>query len=308
MAHRDKSKDPPADILLHNGTLITMDPLKPQAEALAIQGERIVWVGENKDSSAWIGPNTKVIDLKGACATPGFIDTHAHIVYTGLAKKYLQLSGCQDKEEVLELVKKQVKKSREGEWILGFGWSEGRWLNKAHPTASDLDQVAPHNPVVLRRADSHAIWVNSCVLKLAGIDASTPDNEGGKIVRDSQGIPTGILVDSAMTLVKNLMPQPDLEETIQLAKAVLDESLSLGITMIHNAATETTEFEAYKQLAAQNALPLRIYAMMVIRDPTASSLPLQSPQNFGSFLDVRCLKFFVDGAFGSRGAALFPEQ
>lgn len=294
------------DILLHNGIFITMDPSNPRAESLAIKGEHILWVGHQREMKQWIGPHTQVIDLQGAFVYPGFIDTHAHIFYTGMSKKCLPLKGIPDKQTLLERVHQYVKNYPKGEWIFAVGWEDDQWPDKEPPTAADLDEVAPDNPIVLERIDTHLICVNSCVLNMARIDEHTLDPIGGKIWRNSCGFPSGILMDRAMDFVKRIIPELSLKETIQLTQQILDECLQKGITMVHDATTMGLNCEAFRTLAKENKLPLRVYMMSTIE--SKDSILEHIPQS-DNFLECRCLKFFMDGSLGSRGAALFePYQ
>lgn len=293
-----------ADKVFHNGTFITMEEAQPQATAIAVKDGRIVWVGDSPHHTAWIGPNTKVIDLQGAYGYPGFIDSHAHIYYMGLAKLCIQLEDAKDKQTVLQRVKERIATAAPDEWILGVGWNEGNWPEKSLPTAIELDEVSPNHPVVLRRDDTHSIWVNSRVLQICGINAEMADLPGGKIYRNNLGHPTGILVDTAALHVKKFMPPPTPEETIQIVKAGMEEAVQKGVTMIHNASTYPWDFAALKTLSDQNTLPLRVYLMGVPPDPYGAELLQTGPQVYGPRLETRCLKVFVDGALGSRGAAL----
>jgi predicted amidohydrolase YtcJ len=231
-----------ANVVLHNGLIVTMNPLMPEARALAIKDERIVWVGEEKEVASWIGKNTQVIDLKGLYVYPGFIDIHMHVLFTGISNTYLQLKECQNKEEILKKVEKQVITCKKGEWIIGVGWDDQLWAKNKKFDLIDLDVIAPDNPVVLVRNDTHLISVNSYALSLADIDVSTPDPKGGQIGRDPEGNPNGILIDRAMWLVKNKMPSTSLQESKQIIQHVLQACLKKGITTIHNAATDETDF------------------------------------------------------------------
>lgn len=297
-----------ADLLLYNGTLVTMNPLMPQATALAIQGERIVWVGDQKDLNVWIGAHTRLIDLQGSFVYPGLIDTHAHITYSGLRKNYLHLEG-KEKSAILEEIRKYAEKCQQGEWIIGVGWDEHFWLEKTLPLASDLDKVAPHHPVVLQRIDTHLIWVNSYALQLSGIHAQMENPSGGKIDKDVLGFPTGILIDKAAMLVYQKMPDLTKENKKQLIKNVLQECLEKGITMIHDAAIREADYEAFKSLSDEDLLNIRIYMMGVIQDKEDNNMLSLGPHVCSPFLELRCLKIWMDGALGSRGAALFePYQ
>lgn len=294
-----------ADIVLHNGFIITMDPLMPEARALAIKDQHIAWVGAQKDSISWIGKKTQIIDLKGCYVYPGFIDTHMHILYTGITKTYLQLKECQSKESILKKIKEQLKNYKKGEWIIGIDWDDHYWTKNRKFNAIDLDIVAPDNPVVLVRRDTHLIWVNSYALTLAGISANTVDPKGGHIERDIAGNPTGILIDRAMSLIKNIMPSFTSQDNRRIIQSVIQECLQKGITTVHNAATDETDFEVFKHLAAENALNIRIYMMGAVKDKGENSFIKEGPQNYCNFLRLRYLKLWMDGALGSRGASLF---
>ncbi len=300
-----KSNSISADILLHNGVFITMDPARPEATALAIKNTLILWVGDQNEMDDWKGQGTRTIDLKGCCVYPGFIDTHMHVLYTGLVKSYLQLQECLDKSTIISKVKEYVKICQKDEWIFGIGWDDHHWSKKTVLHAADLDAVAPHHPVVLRRSDTHLIWVNSLVLKLAGIDAKTTEPAGGKIERDPAGNPTGILIDSAMGMVHDVIPICSFQQRVQIIQNTLEDCLQKGITTVHNASTDESDFQSFKQLASENRLKVRIYLMGAVRHKEDIQLWKGSPQTYSPFLQQCCLKLWMDGALGSRGAALF---
>jgi len=282
-----------------------MDPLIPSASALAIKDRHIAWIGDQKNSADWIGKNTQCIDLKGAFVYPGFIDTHAHILYAGITKTYLQLHECRDKQAILKKVEECVKKTSQDEWIIGVGWNDHHWLEKRDISAADLNAVAPNQPVVLQRIDTHLLWVNSCVLERAGIDDHTPNPAGGIIGRDSQGHANGILIDTAMLFVKKIIPAKSFQDNVGIVKAVLQECLQKVIKTIHNAATDEADFEIFKDLAVKGALKVRLYPMASVKDAQGNCFLHNGPQAYGDFLQLRCLKMWMDGALGSSGAALF---
>lgn len=288
----------PADMVLMNGTFITMDPVLPKATALAIKGDKILWVGDLQEAYQWVGPETHFIDLKGGCGYPGFIDTHAHILYTAMTKNFLQLKD-KDKESILAQVQLRAAETPKGDWIVGIGWEEHSWPSKCLPKASDLDQVVPDHPVMLFRADTHAVWVNSCALRSSAIDASTPNPYGGLIEKDQKGNPTGILIDRAIHLL-NARPPHTLSEKKKFVLEMVQQALQKGLTMLHDPFIEEDDMEVYKTLSDEKLLDMRLYLMGVKGDFLA-----KGPQKLGPFLELRCLKFWMDGAFGSRGAALF---
>jgi len=277
----------------------------PEARFLAVKDGRIAWIGEEIEAASWIGKNTQVIDLKGCYVYPGFIDTHMHVLLTGLAKSCLQLKESQEKEAILKKVKEKAITCKKGEWIIGVGWDDQYWAKNEKFDLIDLDTVASDNPVVLVRSDTHLIWVNSYALKLAGIDANTLDPQGGQIGRDAAGKLNGLLIDRAMGFVKSKIPGPSLRENMQIIQNVLQACLHKGITTVHNAATDEADFEAFKNLAIEKALNVRIYLMAAIRDGSGNDMIRQGPQNYSDFLRLGCLKLWMDGALGSRGASLF---
>lgn len=296
-----------ADLILRNGTIITMEKELPRAQALAVKGDRIVWIGDSASAAAWIGKNTSQIDLKGAFVYPGFIESHAHIESLGSSRLNIDLVGTPDKKAIAELVGKRASTSAKDSWILGRGWDQNDWPVKEFPSAGDLDAVSPDNPVVLGRVDGHACWINSRALVIAGITAETKDPEGGKIIRDASEKPTGVLVDAAMQLVVSKMKTLTLDESIQRVQLALKEASQKGITFITDAGSGrdgSSDLEAFKTLARKNELPVRIYSMAWMPSQTGKDLLAGGPRQFGPYLDERCVKLIMDGALGSRGAAL----
>ncbi len=289
------------DTLLTNGHFITLDETLPECEAIAIDEGKIVWMGSNEDAKGFKSP--EIIDLKGAYGYPGLIDSHIHILYSGIIQKTLRLEGCQNHEGVIDRLKVQVEKTAPGEWIMGFGWDDCSWPKESKLHASLLDAVSPHNPVVLQRSDTHLLWVNSRALEEASIDENTPDPVGGKIVRDEKGKPTGVLIDTAAYLVRAVMPTLDIDQAVLLTLEVLEACAKNGITMVHDASTIQPNFEAFKALAASGSLPIRVYAMTTIK-PDMKIESIKEPHQESPFFESRCLKFFIDGSLGSRGAAL----
>ena len=289
------------DTLITNGHFVTLDEFIPECEAIAIDEGKIVWIGTNKEAKGFKSP--EVIDLKGAYVYPGFIDSHIHVLYSGIIQKTLRLEGCQNHESVVDRLKTQVAQTAPGEWILGFGWDDCSWPKENKLHASTLDAVSPHNPVVLQRSDTHLIWVNSRALKEASIDEKNPDPVGGKIVRDEKGNPTGVLIDTASYLVRAVMPSLDVDRAVLLTLEMLEACAKNGITMVHDASTIQPNFEAFKALASSGSLPIRVYAMTTIK-PDMKIESIIEPLQQSPFFESRCLKFFMDGSLGSRGAAL----
>lgn len=273
----------------------------PTASACIIEDNKILWVGDERELPAI---KAEIIDLEGAYVYPGFMDTHAHIFYEGYTKQHeLVLSPTQTKEEIISLVAATVAMREPGEWIVGHGWEEHAWEDQRFPTIHDLDSISPHNPVLLRRADAHAAWVNSAALKVGSITRDTIDPEGGKIYRDSGGNPTGILLDNAKKSLYELIPKST--DVTGIIKSVLTKCLTKGITSIHDARLDDDQVKACLTLNANNDLPIRVYGMVGIPSDIGQEFLQKGPQYYGPFFEVRCIKLFMDGAMGSRGASLF---
>jgi hypothetical protein len=294
-----------ADAIYMNGRLLTMDDEQPDAEALAIVGDRIVGVGTTTEiRRRFTAPS--VVDLQGKTVLPGLIDAHAHFISLGIARMTVDLVGAPSAEAAAERVAERVRRSSKGQWIRGRGWNQNLWPTRAFPHHRTLDKIASDHPVVLSRIDGHALWVNKRALEIAGITRATPDPDGGKIVRDAQGNPTGVLIDNAESLVALHVPPPsdaELEEAILTAQ---QECLSLGLTGVHDMGVDSTDLAAYRRLIESDRLQMRIYAAIGGPGPTWERFKVEGPLiGFGrSRLTVRALKLYADGALGSRGAAL----
>ncbi|HEX9615341.1 MAG TPA: amidohydrolase, partial [Bacteroidota bacterium] len=295
----------PADTLYVNGTVYTMDEENTIAEAMAVLGGRIAGVGNRLDLEERFVPRD-VVDLEGKAVFPGFIDAHAHLMSLGIARITVDLVGCMSEAEALERVRSRAAQVQPGTWIRGRGWDQNDWRTKRFPTASSLDRVSPENPVYLTRIDGHAAWVNSLALQAAGVTAETPDPPGGKIIREPAGEPTGVLVDLAMRLVRDVLPPPSTEEKAQALSLAVEECLQYGITEVHDMGVDLEEISLYRQFIDQGQLGLRVYAAIGGLGETWESFLESGPLiGYGDHrLTVRALKLYVDGALGSRGAAL----
>src|SRR5947209_9045730 len=185
----------PADLVLKNANIYTVDDRKPHAQAAAVKGDKIVFVGSDAEVQPYVGPATRVLDLKGATVVPGLTDAHYHFLGVGARELTFNLEGTKGLDELLARVKERAAAAKPGEWIVGRGWIETFWNPPVFPTRSDLDKVSPNNPVILGRADGHGAVVNSAALKVAGIDRNTPNPFGGEISKDKSGEPSGMLRD-----------------------------------------------------------------------------------------------------------------
>ncbi len=296
----------PADIVFTNGKVYTANDKQARAEAVAIKGNKFVFVGSNGGARKFTGAGTKVIDLHGAAVFPGFTDAHMHLSGVGAREMTLNLEGTKSLDEFLALVKARVDQARPGQWVTGRGWIETFWKPPVFPTRQDLDGIAPNNPVVLERADGHASVANSAALRLAGITRDTRPPAGGAINKDASGEPTGMLIDRAQGLVGRLVP-PETEAELdeQIIKGVQRE-VGLGWTQIQDAHGTWNDVERLRRLYRDGKIKIRIYKNITGPGADANRLIDQGPVlgEFDGRLTVRNIKVVMDGALGSRGAAL----
>ena len=299
--------DPPVDIVFKNGNVYTVDEKTPRAEAIAVSKDRIVFVGSNADARKFVGPKTKVVDLKGATVLPGFADAHQHLSGVGQREMTLNLEGTASLEDFLAKVKARVDQAEPGEWVTGRGWIETHWQPPVFPTRWDLDKVAPNNPVILGRADGHGAVANSAALKLAGVDKNTPNPFGGEVSKDKQsGEPNGMLLDNAQGLVRRRIPPTSNDDAERAVVLGVKRDISLGWTQIQDAGGSYGDVDVFKKLYAAGTIKLRIYKAVYGPGPNATRLLKEGP-TIGAFdnrLTVRTIKVVSDGALGSRGAAL----
>jgi predicted amidohydrolase YtcJ len=293
------------DLIIHGGIVHTLAGGYERAEAVAVRGDRIIDVGT--DSSILGTYKARAfLNLEGRTMLPGFIDAHAHMSGLGLSMMMLDLTKTGSQSEVAEMVAEAIQHRAGGDWIRGRGWDQNQWMVNNFPHHDILSRAAPSNPVYLVRVDGHAAWVNSSALSLAGIDSSTPDPVGGRILRDENGNPTGVLIDTAMDLVARHIPQPSTAELTEAIRLAIAECLSFGITTVHDMGVDLKTVEIYKDLIREKEFPFRIYAAIDGPGPTWEHFlktgPLIGKSN--PSLTIRAIKLYADGALGSRGAAL----
>jgi len=295
------------DLVFINGNIYTANDRQPHAEAVAVRGDRIVFVGSNAGVKRYQGRRTRVIDLHGATVLPGLTDAHCHLIGIGQREMTLNLEGITTLEDFLAKVKARVDQAKAGEWITGRGWIETFWKPPVFPTRQDLDKIAPNNPVFLTRADGHGGVANSAALKIGGITKETKDPFGGQILRDKEsGEAVGMLLDTAQGLVARHIPprtEGDVEQAVILG---VKRSIELGWTQVQDAGGSFRDVDVFKKLYAEGKIKIRIYK--AIHGPGSDSQRLlrEGPiiGAFGNRLSVRTIKVVSDGALGSRGAAL----
>lgn len=293
-----------ADTVFTGGSVYTVNDRQPRAEAVGVKDGRIVFVGSNAGARIHIGKGTKIVDLKGATVVPGLTDSHYHLMGVGMREITLNLEGTTTLETFLAKVKERVDKTPAGRWVTGRGWIETFWKPQVFPTRQDLDKIAPNNPVILTRADGHAAIANSAALKIAGIDKSTANPFGGEVLRDKgSGDATGMLIDAAMGLVRRHVPgTTDAEREAGLLLGI-QRSLSLGWTQIQTAGGGYSDADLYRRVISDRRGKLRIYN--AVSGPGESSRRLLNDgATVGDRFTMRTIKVVLDGALGSRGAAL----
>ncbi|HVO99840.1 MAG TPA: amidohydrolase [Bryobacteraceae bacterium] len=297
-----------ADLVLRNGNIATLDAAKPHAEAIAITAGKIVAVGTNAEVARQIDAKTKVIDLHGQLAIPGFIEGHGHFMGVGESKLMLNLRDVKNWDQIVAMVAAAAKEASPGEWIVGRGWHQEKWDTRPQPNVngfpvnSTLNAVSPNNPVFLEHASGHAAFVNDAALKAAGITRDTPNPPGGEITKDASGRPIGLLNERAQGLVR---PQRDgkAEKAIDLAA---EECVSKGITSFEDAGSPIDVIERLKHRADAGTLPLRLWVMLRVSNTVieAQAAKVRMIGYGDNHLTVRAIKKQIDGALGSRGAWL----
>lgn len=253
-------------------------------------------------------PNTpsadQVVDLQGGTIYPGFTDAHLHLLGLGQSMEIIDLVGTADPEDILQRVQTKAQTTPTGQWIQGRGWDQNDWPEIRLPDRTMLDAVTPDHPVLLSRIDGHAVWVNSRALQIAGVDAHTPDPSGGKIYRDREGVPTGVLVDNAVDLVMRHVPEDSRDAKKRQLINAAHYLNSMGITAVHDAGTSRETLDILNDLEREGRLTLRVYAMLNDNPEDYEPFLLNGPDTTDPWITVRAIKLYLDGALGSRGAAL----
>jgi predicted amidohydrolase YtcJ len=323
-----EAPSPAADLLLTNGRVYTLDWAEPDAEgrpapdapfdahegwhpdaeAVAVLNGHIVFVGASAEAEAFRGPETEVLDLNRATVIPGLIESHVHLVQLGAFLSQIDLVDVGTEEEAVRLAEAVAAATPPGSWILGSGWDEGAWANR-YPTMELLSERVPNHPVYLRGLHGFAGWGNRMAFELAGISANTPDPTGGRLVRDSDGNPSGVLLNQATLLLEEHIPTPSVEETMGHVLAGLEVMAESGYTSIHEAGSDRRYQEAFERLEAEGRLPLRVYSMLAARDPELCEEWLRKgpDSDSESMLRTRSVKAFYDAALGSRGARMIED-
>ncbi|MFY0654859.1 MAG: amidohydrolase [Cyclobacteriaceae bacterium] len=309
-------KGPSADMVILGGIIHTVDATQPKADAVAIISDKIAFVGSRDEADNWIGDSTKVLNLKGKTITPGFIEGHAHLMGIGNNLINLDLSQLKSYSEVVQAVKRKVETSQPGEWILGRGWHQDKWDEQPEniiggfPSHHDLSSVSPDNPVLLGHASGHAALANAKAMELAKVDRSTQAVEGGEIFKDLGGNPSGIFNETAVGLIRKIVPDESKERNMEALRLALDHCAENGITSFHDAGADSLAIGLYKEFGEIGHLPIRLYIMLNGGNVNLiNAYSKHGPQIglFDDFLTIRAIKLYADGALGSRGALLLEE-
>lgn len=300
-----------ADLVLLNGKVWTGNPKQPEAEALALRGDRILAVGTSKEIQTLVTPTTKTLDLAGRRVVPGFYDSHVHLLSSGIRLGQVRLKDAANEAELGARLREFDKKLPRGRWLLGGEWDHDRALGGTLPTAEMLDKYVKDRPVLVRRYDHHMAVANTLALQMAGITAATKDPVGGVIYRKAgTQEPTGLLRDNAMSLVDKLVPAPEGEEIVEAIRAALREAREVGVTSVQDmdgsgTATRRLLFRLYQQMATRGDLTVRIDLRWPLAEWRALA-DLGVEANFGTpWVRIGGVKGFVDGSLGSSTAKMF---
>ena len=276
--------------------------------AMAIRDGKVLATGDSEIAANY--PKAEKFDGQGKTLIPGIIDAHGHVSSLGFTLLSIDVRGLASAQQAAEKVASYAAEQPQLQWIKGRGWNQVLWPNQQFPTAALLDQFIDDRPVWLNRVDGHAGWANSAAMKAAGIDKNTLSPAGGEILRDADGIPTGVFIDNAMDLIAQAVPKPTADEITVALDTVSKHLLKLGITSTHDAGVSATEHALYRELADSGAMQVRLYGMISSTDPELEQI-LAAGHSLGSndMYSARSIKIYTDGALGSRGAALIePYQ
>jgi predicted amidohydrolase YtcJ len=297
---------PPAELIVTNARIYTVDDGHPMAQALAVRGGRVVFVGDTRGALTLKGAATKVVDLDGRTVIPGMVDAHGHLLGLGTALRTVDLTGTTSYDQVVERIARRARELPAGAWITGRGWDQNDWGDTRFPTHEALSRAVPNNPVYVTRVDGHAGLANAAAMKAAGLSASTQDPTGGHIERDASGAPAGVFVDNAQDLVERVIPPPSREENRAALRGAVAELHRWGLVGVHDAGESRATIELMEDMAQKGQLDLRTYVMISDDSAALSYYFARGPRSalYDGRLWERSVKLYSDGALGSRGAAL----
>ena len=296
---------PAATLIVTNAAIYTVDKQRPKAEAVAVIGDRIVAVGSKAEIDSWRGPETKVIDARGKLVLPGFNDAHVHFIQGGAQLDQVDLTDASTPQEFAKRIAAQLSKTPKGAWVVGGRWDETKWPDPQLQSKGFVDPISGDTPVFVERYDGHEALANSAAMKLAGVNAKTPDVPGGVILRDASGNPTGIFKDAAQELIYKAIPPMSHEQRLRIVRRAAEHAASLGVTSVHHMNPEFADVAAYSELAERGELTTRIYAAPMETDwKKQADVGIRHAWG-SSFLRLGAVKGYADGSLGSRTAYMF---
>ena len=297
-----------AELIITNARIYTVDDNRPMAEAMAVAGGRILFVGSERGAMSLRGPSTNVINVDGQTVIPGMIDAHVHLLNLGNTLRNVDLVGTKSYDEVVARVAERARTAPAGTWIIGRGWDQNDWGSDTRfPTHEALTRAVPDHPVALTRIDGHATLVNAMAMRAANLTAETKDPSGGRIERGAGGAPTGVLVDRAMGIVNGKIPPATRAQTREAVLGAIEETAKWGLTGVHDAGVSRSVIDVYESLAREGKYNLRNYVMIAAGDSGTLNHYLRlGPQSalHNGRIWIRAIKISSDGALGSRGAAM----
>jgi predicted amidohydrolase YtcJ len=307
----------PADLVITNGKVVTVEDAAPEAEAVAAAAGKIVAVATSAEIQKFVGPKTEVIDAKGQLVIPGFIEGHGHYTGIGTARLNLNLTAAKSWDDIVAMVAERVKTAKPGEWILGRGWHQEKWDRRPEPNVEGfplhdaLSKASPDNPVLLTHASGHATFANAKAMELSGVTGKTPNPAGGEVLHDANGNPTGLFRETASRLINtNAGVRPTAAEREARNRRILElaseEVVSKGITSFQDAGSSFGDIDLMKKMIDEGKIHNRLWVMIrqsndLLRENLAKYRMIDYA---GGFLTVRAIKHSIDGALGSRGAWL----
>ena len=308
----------PADVVILGGTVYTVNDKQPTVEAVVVKDDKIEFAGTEKEAREWIGDSTQVIDLKGKTMTPGFIEGHGHLMGVGYNELDIDLMNVKSFEDIIEKVREAVNNAKPGQWILGRGWHQDKWdtkpndMVKGFPSHHLLSKVSPDNPVFLSHASGHMSLANAKAMEIAGVNQLSVESlnqysgEGGEIIRDEHGNPTGLFNENAKNIIGKYIPRSDEERQNQALDLAIKACHRNGITSFHDAGVDQGGIELFKKFKNEGKLNVRLYVMIAGRDRNLVHEWLKKGPEIdsGHLLTIRSIKLNCDGALGSRGAWL----
>ena len=297
---------PAADLVVINARIYTVDDGRPVAEAMAIRGARVQFVGSERGALVYRGPQTRTYDAAGRTIIPGIADAHVHLLGLGMALRTVDLNGTRSLDEVVQRIAAKARELPAGSWITGRGWDQNDWPDTRLPTHDALSRAVPNHPVFVTRVDGHAAFANAAAMRIAEVSAATRDPDGGRLERTTSGDPTGVFVDRAMGLVSRRIPQATRDQVRDATIAAVRYVNSQGLTSVHDAGVDAGTIDVYEELARGGQFSLRDYVMIRPDDSTLARYFRRGPQNglYDGRIWIRSIKISADGALGSRGAAL----